>query len=119
MPYVPLVPTHKRARYELSVKRRVNYDGETVDSLAADSLQNYVTVCTAPLALGAGLQVIQAAGLSPVGLSHKGSRLKQCSCCLAVYIWPTLAPISRSPATNGAKPWRVSEAPSARIEFLL
>nr|WP_233874476.1 hypothetical protein [Paraburkholderia adhaesiva] len=43
MPKVPLILTHKGTRYELSVKRRVNYDGEVVDYLAADSLQNYVT----------------------------------------------------------------------------
>ncbi|WP_256252380.1 hypothetical protein [Burkholderia ubonensis] len=33
MPNVPLILTHKGARYELSVKRRVNCDGETVQLL--------------------------------------------------------------------------------------
>ena len=62
MPYVPLILTHKGSRYELSVKRRVNYDGEIVEYLAADSLQNYVT----------GLY--RAAGLSHGYSSHSGRR---------------------------------------------
>ncbi|KVR29917.1 integrase [Burkholderia ubonensis] len=62
MPNVPLILTHKGTRYELSVKRRVNYDGETVEYLAADSLQNYVT----------GLY--RAAGLGRGFSSHSGRR---------------------------------------------
>ncbi|WP_230942413.1 tyrosine-type recombinase/integrase [Burkholderia stagnalis] len=62
MPYVPLILTHKGVRYELSVKRRVNCDGETIEYPAADSLQSYVT----------GLY--RAAGFGQGYSSHRGHR---------------------------------------------
>lgn len=62
MPNVPLILTHKGARYELSVKRRVNHDGKTVEYRAADSLQNYMT----------GLY--RAAGFGRGVSSHSGRR---------------------------------------------
>ncbi|MDN7551208.1 tyrosine-type recombinase/integrase [Burkholderia vietnamiensis] len=49
-------------RYELSVKRRVNYEGETVEYLAADSLQSYVT------------ELYRAAGFGRGFSSHSGRR---------------------------------------------
>lgn len=62
MPNVPLILTHKGARYELSVKRRVNYDGVTVEYFAADCLQNYVT------------RLYRAAGFGRGFSSHSGRR---------------------------------------------
>lgn len=43
MPRTRLVLTQKGGAFELSTKRRVNFDGESVEYLAADSLQSYVT----------------------------------------------------------------------------
>ncbi len=43
MPRTRLILTQKGSAFELSVKRRVNFDGEAVEYLAADSLQSYVT----------------------------------------------------------------------------
>ena len=62
MPHTRLILTQKGSAFELSVKRRVNFDGETVEYLAADSLQSYVT----------GLY--RAAGLGAGHISHSGRR---------------------------------------------
>jgi integrase len=62
MPHTRLILTQKGSAFELSVQRRVNFEGETVDYLAADSLQSYVT----------GLY--RAAGLSAGHSSHSGRR---------------------------------------------
>ncbi|MGF6781846.1 tyrosine-type recombinase/integrase [Paraburkholderia sp. GAS334] len=62
MPQTRLILTQKGGPFELSVKRRVNLDGETVEYLAADSLQSYVT----------GLY--RAAGLGVGYSSHSGRR---------------------------------------------
>lgn len=43
MPRTRLTLTYKGSGYVLSMKRRINLDGETVEYLAADSLQSYVT----------------------------------------------------------------------------
>jgi integrase/recombinase XerD len=43
MPRTRLILTQKGGPFELSVKRRVNFEGEGVEYLAADSLQTYVT----------------------------------------------------------------------------
>jgi integrase/recombinase XerD len=62
MPHTRLVLTQKGCAFELSVKRRVNFDGENVDYLAADSLQSYVT------------SLYRAAGLGAGHSSHSGRR---------------------------------------------
>jgi integrase/recombinase XerD len=62
MPETPLIVTQKGGAFELSVKRRLNLDGEPVEYLAADSLQSYVT----------GLY--RAAGLAAGHSSHSGRR---------------------------------------------
>lgn len=54
MPRTRLILTQKGGPFELSVKRRVNFDGETVEYLAADSLQSYVTSLYRAAGLGAG-----------------------------------------------------------------
>ncbi|KVK87634.1 hypothetical protein WJ47_12465 [Burkholderia ubonensis] len=81
MPHVPLILTHKGARYELSVKRRVNYDGETVDYLAADSLQNYITGLYRAAGFGRGFSshsglYASGAGTINFGLHDASSRRK-------------------------------------------
>lgn len=43
MPGTRLVVTQKGGPFELSVKRRINIEGESVEYLAADSLQTYIT----------------------------------------------------------------------------
>jgi site-specific recombinase XerD len=62
MPRTGLVLTQKGGAFELSTKRRVNSAGETVEYLAADSLQNYVTA------------LYRAAGLGDGYSSHTGRR---------------------------------------------
>ncbi|MFM0610195.1 site-specific integrase [Paraburkholderia sediminicola] len=62
MPHTRLILTQKGSAFELSVKRRVNSDGETVEYLAADSLQSYVT------------SLYRAAGLGAGHSSHSGRR---------------------------------------------
>ncbi|WP_116138091.1 tyrosine-type recombinase/integrase [Trinickia diaoshuihuensis] len=62
MPRTRLVLTQKGGAFELSTKRRVNSAGETVEYLAADSLQNYVTA------------LYRAAGLGDGYSSHTGRR---------------------------------------------
>ncbi|WP_168787312.1 hypothetical protein [Paraburkholderia aromaticivorans] len=54
MPETRLILSQKGGAFEVSVKRRVNFDGDTVKYLAADSLQSYVT------------RLYRAAGLSAV-----------------------------------------------------
>lgn len=54
MPRTKLVLTQKGGSFELSTKGRVNFEGETVEYLAADSLQSYVTSLYRAAGLGAG-----------------------------------------------------------------
>ncbi|MCP2091701.1 UNVERIFIED_ORG: site-specific recombinase XerD [Paraburkholderia sediminicola] len=54
MPHTRLILTQKGSAFELSVKRRVNFDGETVEYLAADRLQSYVTGLYRAAGFGAG-----------------------------------------------------------------
>ncbi|MCA7955552.1 site-specific integrase [Burkholderia seminalis] len=54
MPRTRLILTQKGGAFELSVKRRVNFDGESIEYLAADSLQSYVTGLYRAAGLGAG-----------------------------------------------------------------
>ncbi|MFT0172202.1 tyrosine-type recombinase/integrase [Paraburkholderia mimosarum] len=54
MLHTRLILTQKGGPFELSVKRRVNIDGEAVEYLAADSLQSYVTTLYRAAGLGAG-----------------------------------------------------------------
>ncbi|MEX3686445.1 tyrosine-type recombinase/integrase [Paraburkholderia sp. BR14263] len=54
MPHTRLILTQKGGPFELSVKRRVNFEGEAVEYLAADSLQSYVTSLYRAAGLGAG-----------------------------------------------------------------
>lgn len=54
MPWTRLVLTQKEDAFELSTKRRVNFEGEQVGHLAADSLQSYVTSLYRAAGLGAG-----------------------------------------------------------------
>ena len=54
MPRTRLILTQKGGAFELSVKRRVNFGGETVEYVAADSLQSYVTGLYRAAGLGAG-----------------------------------------------------------------
>ncbi|KAA0080914.1 site-specific integrase [Paraburkholderia sp. T12-10] len=54
MPRTRLILTQKGGAFELSTKRRVNFEGETVEYLAADSLQSYVTGLYRAAGLGAG-----------------------------------------------------------------
>lgn len=54
MPRTRLILTQKGGALELSTKRRVNFEGETVVYLAADSLQSYVTGLYRAAGLGAG-----------------------------------------------------------------
>lgn len=106
MPNVLLILTHKGTRYELSVKRRVNYDGETVEYLAANSLQNYVTGLYRAAGFGRGFQASQVAGLSRVGVLYRATRLKRCSYCSAMSTSITSRPILRFPDWRVAKQWR-------------
>ena len=62
MPHTRLILTQKGGPFELSVKRRVNFEGEVVEYLAADSLQSYVT------------SLYRAAGLGLGYSSHSGRR---------------------------------------------
>ncbi|NPT44407.1 tyrosine-type recombinase/integrase [Paraburkholderia sp. 1N] len=68
MPHTRLMLTQKGNAFELSVKRRVNFDGETVEYLAADGLQSYVTGLCRAAGLGAGYS-------SHIGRRTFGSRL--------------------------------------------
>jgi integrase len=54
MPRTRLVLTQKGSAFELSAKRRVNFEGESVEYVAADSLQSYVTTLYRAAGLGAG-----------------------------------------------------------------
>nr|WP_269766006.1 tyrosine-type recombinase/integrase [Burkholderia ubonensis] len=54
MPRTRLILTQKGGGFELSVKRRVNFEGKSVDYLAADSLQSYVSSLYRAAGLGAG-----------------------------------------------------------------
>jgi integrase len=54
MPRTCLILTQKGGAFELSTKRRVNFEGETVEYLAADSLKSYVTSSYRAAGLGAG-----------------------------------------------------------------
>jgi integrase len=49
-----LILTQKGGPFELSVKRRVNFDGETAEYLVADSLQSYATGLYRSAGLGVG-----------------------------------------------------------------
>jgi integrase/recombinase XerD len=71
MPHTRLILTQKGGAFECSVMRRVNFDGETVEYLAADSLQSYVTGLYRAAGLGAGTQQPQRAqdGREPSGSS--------------------------------------------------
>lgn len=62
MPRTKLILTQKGGPFELSVKRRVNFEGESMEYLAADSLQSYVT------------NLYRAAGLGSGYSSHTGRR---------------------------------------------
>ncbi|ACB69144.1 integrase family protein (plasmid) [Burkholderia ambifaria MC40-6] len=62
MPHTRLILTQKGGPFELSVKRRMNFAGEPVEYLAADSLQSYVT------------SLYRAAGLRAGYSSHSGRR---------------------------------------------
>ncbi|TDG06068.1 site-specific integrase [Paraburkholderia guartelaensis] len=57
-----LIQTQKGGAFEPSVKRRVNFAGESIEYLAADSLQNYIT------------SLYRAAGLGRGFSSHSGRR---------------------------------------------
>ncbi|CAE6818888.1 hypothetical protein R69888_06010 [Paraburkholderia haematera] len=54
-PYTRLILTQKGGAFELSVKRRANFDGEAVEYLAAGSLQSYITSLYRAAGLGAGI----------------------------------------------------------------
>jgi integrase/recombinase XerD len=54
MPHTRLILTQRGGPFELSVKRRVNFEGEAVEYLAADSLQSYVMSLYRVAGLGAG-----------------------------------------------------------------
>ncbi|MFX1767718.1 MULTISPECIES: tyrosine-type recombinase/integrase [Paraburkholderia] len=54
MPRTRLIVTQKGGAFELSTKRRVNFEGDLVEYLAADSLQSYVTGLYRAAGLGAG-----------------------------------------------------------------
>ena len=54
MPHSRLILAQKGGAFELSAKRRVNFDGEAVEYLAVDSLQSYVTSLYRAAGLGAG-----------------------------------------------------------------
>jgi integrase/recombinase XerD len=54
VPHTRLTLTQKGSAFEVSVKRRVNLDGEPVEYLAADSLQSYVTGLYRAAGHGAG-----------------------------------------------------------------
>jgi integrase/recombinase XerD len=54
MPHTRLVVTQKGGPFELSIKRRINAEGEPVEYLAADSLQTYVTDLYRRAGLGRG-----------------------------------------------------------------
>ncbi|WP_063934531.1 tyrosine-type recombinase/integrase [Burkholderia pseudomallei] len=62
MPRTRLILTQKGSAFELSVKRRIHFEGESIEYLAADSLQSYVTA------------LYRAAGLGPGYSSHTGRR---------------------------------------------
>ncbi|MFM0158544.1 MULTISPECIES: site-specific integrase [Paraburkholderia] len=103
MPHTRLILTQKGSAFELSVKRRVNFVGETVEYLAADSLQSYVT----------GLY--RAAGLGAGHSSHSGrrtfaraTRSTPCSCCSAIRIWTMSRLILKCPHASDVKLWPLS-----------
>lgn len=54
IPQTCLILTHKRGHYELSIKRRTNWDGEQVDYLAPDSVRAYSTGLNRSAGLGKG-----------------------------------------------------------------
>ncbi|MEQ0776501.1 site-specific integrase [Paraburkholderia tropica] len=54
MPRTKLIVTQKGGAFELSVKRRIDFAGQVVEYLAADSLQSYVTGLYRAAGLGAG-----------------------------------------------------------------
>lgn len=54
MPRTRLILTQKGGPFGLTVKRRVNSEGDVVEYLAADSLQSYVTSLYRSAGLGAG-----------------------------------------------------------------
>ncbi|KVM89607.1 tyrosine-type recombinase/integrase [Burkholderia stagnalis] len=54
MPRTKLIVTQKGGAFELSTKRRVNFEGESMEYVAADSLQSYVTGLCRAAGLGAG-----------------------------------------------------------------
>ncbi|CAG9235632.1 Integrase [Paraburkholderia tropica] len=62
MPQTRLVVTQQGGAFALSTKRRVNAEGQTIEYLAADSLQDYVT------------ELYRQAGLGTGYSSHSGRR---------------------------------------------
>ncbi|GAB7536961.1 tyrosine-type recombinase/integrase [Burkholderia sp. 3C] len=54
MPRTRLILTQKGGPFELSLKRRINSDGEPTEYWAADSLQSYITGLYRAAGLGAG-----------------------------------------------------------------
>ncbi|KVD74632.1 tyrosine-type recombinase/integrase [Burkholderia ubonensis] len=54
MPRTRLILTQKGGPFELSMKRRVSFDGEPMEYWAADTLQSYVTGLYRAAGLGAG-----------------------------------------------------------------
>ncbi|MCX4149940.1 MULTISPECIES: site-specific integrase [Paraburkholderia] len=96
MPRTRLILTQKGGPFELSVKRRVNFDGETAEYLAADSLQSYATGLYRSAGLGVGYSsqsgrrtfasrlVAQGHSLDTVQLLLGHSHLDHVSPCLQV-----------------------------------
>ncbi|VWC80004.1 hypothetical protein BCO71171_00397 [Burkholderia contaminans] len=62
MPKTRLILRQKGDPFELSVKRRVNFEGEAVEYLAADSLKVTSPVCIGLLASEPASAATQAAG---------------------------------------------------------
>ncbi|WP_232448825.1 hypothetical protein [Burkholderia ubonensis] len=61
MPRTRLILTQKGGPFELSMKRRVSFEGEPMEYWAADSLQSYVTGLYGPRASERATAVTPAA----------------------------------------------------------
>jgi hypothetical protein len=80
-----LILTQKGGPFEPSVKRRVNFAGETVEYLAADSLQSSHEPVSSRR-LSCWLQQSFGSAHLRAACWHKATRSKRCNCCSVTHL---------------------------------
>jgi hypothetical protein len=98
-----LILTQKGGPFELSVKRRVKFDGGAVEYLAAESLRTYVSRPYHAAGLGAGYSSHSGEHL-PAALPPRGTRLKTLRSSLGIRISITLLHVWMFRNKNYMKP---------------